>query len=30
VHFTRASRTLYSYLGDPRWHRMQMADALAW
>ena len=25
---TTASRTLYSYLGDPRFHRRRLADAL--
>jgi hypothetical protein len=24
------SRTLFSYLGDPRWHKRRMADALSW
>jgi len=27
---TQMSRTLYSYLGDPRWHKRHMADALEW
>ena len=27
---TQMSRTLYSYLGDPRWHKRRMADALEW
>lgn len=27
---TQMSRTLFNYLGDPRWHKRQMADALAW
>jgi alkylation response protein AidB-like acyl-CoA dehydrogenase len=27
---TQMSRTLFSYLGDPRWHKRRMADALAW
>jgi hypothetical protein len=24
------SRTLFAYLGDPRWHKRRMADALSW
>jgi len=24
------SRTLFHYLGDPRWHKRRMADALEW
>ena len=27
---TQMSRTLFHYLGDPRWHKRAMADALAW
>ena len=27
---TQASRTLFHYLGDPRWHKRRMADALEW
>lgn len=27
---TQMSRTLFNYLGDPRWHKRRMADALAW
>ena len=27
---TQMSRTLYTYLGDPRWHKRRMADALEW
>jgi alkylation response protein AidB-like acyl-CoA dehydrogenase len=27
---TQMSRTLYSYLGDPRWHKRRMADSLEW
>ncbi|HET7293487.1 MAG TPA: acyl-CoA dehydrogenase family protein, partial [Vicinamibacteria bacterium] len=27
---TQMSRTLFAYLGDPRWHKRRMADALAW
>ncbi|MCL8208921.1 MAG: acyl-CoA/acyl-ACP dehydrogenase [Actinomycetia bacterium] len=27
---TEMSRTLYPYLGDPRYHRARMADALGW
>jgi alkylation response protein AidB-like acyl-CoA dehydrogenase len=27
---TQMSRTLFHYLGDPRWHKRRMADALAW
>jgi alkylation response protein AidB-like acyl-CoA dehydrogenase len=30
VAHTQMSRTLFSYLGDPRWHKRRMADALAW
>ncbi|MFN8559235.1 MAG: acyl-CoA dehydrogenase family protein [Dehalococcoidia bacterium] len=27
---TRMSRTLFHYLGDPKWHKRRMADALGW
>jgi alkylation response protein AidB-like acyl-CoA dehydrogenase len=27
---TQMSRTLFGYLGDPRWHKRRMADALGW
>jgi alkylation response protein AidB-like acyl-CoA dehydrogenase len=27
---TQMSRTLFTYLGDPRWHKRRMADALSW
>jgi len=27
---TQMSRTLFHYLGDPRWHKRRMTDALAW
>ena len=27
---TQMSRTLFSYLGDPRWHKRRMSDALSW
>jgi alkylation response protein AidB-like acyl-CoA dehydrogenase len=27
---TQMSRTLFPYLGDPRWHKRRMADALEW
>ena len=27
---TQMSRTLFHYLGEPRWHKRRMADALAW
>jgi len=27
---TQMSRTLFGYLGDPRWHKRRMADALQW
>ena len=27
---TQMSRTLFAHLGDPRWHKRRMADALAW
>jgi alkylation response protein AidB-like acyl-CoA dehydrogenase len=27
---TQMSRTLFHYLGDPRWHKRRMADALQW
>jgi alkylation response protein AidB-like acyl-CoA dehydrogenase len=27
---TQMSRTLFQYLGDPRWHKRRMADALVW
>jgi alkylation response protein AidB-like acyl-CoA dehydrogenase len=30
VAHTRMSRTLFAYLGDPRWHKRRMADALEW
>ena len=30
VAHTQMSRTLFSYLGDPRWHKRRMADALSW
>ncbi len=30
VPHTQVSRTLFSYLGDPKWHKRQMANALAW
>ena len=30
VAHTQASRTLFHYLGDPRWHKRRMADALEW
>jgi len=30
VKHTRMSRTLLTYLGDPKWHKRRMADALAW
>jgi len=30
VPHTRMSRTLFSYLGDPRWHKRRMADVLEW
>ncbi|MGH7333534.1 MAG: acyl-CoA dehydrogenase family protein [Candidatus Rokuibacteriota bacterium] len=30
VAHTQMSRTLFSYLGDPRWHKRRMADALDW
>jgi alkylation response protein AidB-like acyl-CoA dehydrogenase len=30
VAHTQMSRTLFSYLGDPRWHKRRMADALEW
>ena len=30
VAHTQMSRTLYAYLGDPRWHKRRMADALEW
>jgi alkylation response protein AidB-like acyl-CoA dehydrogenase len=28
--YTQRSRTLYSYLGGPRWHKRQMVRRLAW
>lgn len=28
--FTQMSRSLYDYLGSPRWHKRKMADALPW
>lgn len=27
---TQMSRTLFAYLGDPRWHKRRMTDALQW
>ena len=30
VAHTQMSRTLFEYLGDPRWHKRRMADALEW
>jgi alkylation response protein AidB-like acyl-CoA dehydrogenase len=27
---TQMSRTLFPYLGDPRWHKRRMTDALGW
>jgi alkylation response protein AidB-like acyl-CoA dehydrogenase len=30
VAHTQMSRTLFSFLGDPRWHKRRMADALGW
>ena len=30
VAHTQMSRTLFAYLGDPRWHKRRMADALSW
>jgi alkylation response protein AidB-like acyl-CoA dehydrogenase len=30
VAHTQMSRTLFSYLGDPRWHKRRLADALEW
>jgi alkylation response protein AidB-like acyl-CoA dehydrogenase len=30
VAHTQMSRTLFPYLGDPRWHKRRMADALRW
>ena len=27
---TQLSRTLFNYLGDPKWHKRRMANALAW
>jgi alkylation response protein AidB-like acyl-CoA dehydrogenase len=30
VAHTQMSRTLFAYLGDPRWHKRRMADALQW
>jgi len=30
VAHTQMSRTLFAHLGDPRWHKRRMADALAW
>jgi alkylation response protein AidB-like acyl-CoA dehydrogenase len=30
VAHTQMSRTLFHYLGDPRWHKRRMADALDW
>lgn len=28
--YTQQSRSLYGYLGDPRWHKRRMVDALGW
>jgi alkylation response protein AidB-like acyl-CoA dehydrogenase len=28
--FTQMARSLYAYLGNPLWHKRQMADALGW
>ena len=30
VAHTQMSRTLFAYLGDPRWHKRRMADSLEW
>jgi alkylation response protein AidB-like acyl-CoA dehydrogenase len=30
VPHTQLSRTLFTYLGDPKWHKRQMAKALEW
>jgi alkylation response protein AidB-like acyl-CoA dehydrogenase len=30
VPHTQMSRTLFHYLGDPKWHKRRMADALGW
>lgn len=30
VAHTQMSRTLFHYLGDPRWHKRRMVDALEW
>jgi alkylation response protein AidB-like acyl-CoA dehydrogenase len=30
VPHTQLSRTLFNYLGDPKWHKRQMAAALSW
>ncbi|HLZ71160.1 MAG TPA: acyl-CoA dehydrogenase family protein [Dehalococcoidia bacterium] len=30
VAHTQMSRTLFHFLGDPKWHKRQMADALHW
>ena len=30
VAHTQMSRTLFPFLGDPRWHKRRMADALSW
>lgn len=30
VAHTQLSRTLFNYLGEPKWHKRRMADALAW
>jgi len=30
VAHTQMSRTLFPYLGDPRWHKRRMVDALGW
>jgi hypothetical protein len=30
VPHTQLSRTLFNYLGDPKWHKRQMAATLEW
>jgi hypothetical protein len=30
VKHTQMSRTLFHVLGDPKWHKRRMADALNW
>jgi alkylation response protein AidB-like acyl-CoA dehydrogenase len=30
VPHTQMSRTLFHYLGDPKWHKRRMAEALSW